>query len=240
VHDTTKNKSGTIFIYDSPFTFGRSDDQYYEGSIDDVRLYNRALSQEEITELSGGVFQQDEGSDGIVSMEAEHYTNNTPQGGHQWTLVTSPGGYSDEGALEATPDSGTNQDTNYASNSPRLDFLVNFVKTGTHYVWVRGYGKDSAGDSCHAGLDGQEISTCDRIQNFISFFYTWHKETRDGPDATLNITTAGIHTFNIWMREDGFVIDKIVLTTDISYMPFFSGPAESEQSNPGGGEGLIP
>ena len=200
---------------------------------------NGNLSQEEVGELVGWAFQQDAGSDGIVSIEAEHYIANTPKGGHQWTLVTSPGGYLDEGAMEATPDSGTTQDTDYAANSPRLDFLVNFVKTGTHYVWVRGYGKDGSADSCHAGLDGQEISTCDRLQYFDPF-YAWHNQTRDGPDATFNVTTAGIHTFNIWMREDGFVIDKIVLTSSISYMPIGSGPAESEQSNPGGGGGLIP
>ena len=219
---------------------GRSGTDLLNGTLDDVRIYNRALSPEEVAEVSGGAFQQDEGSDGIVSMEAEHYTINTSQGGHQWTLVTSPGGYSDEGAMEATPDSGTNQDTDYAANSPRLDFLVNFVKTGTHYVWVRGYGKDGGADSCHAGLDGQEISTCDRLQYFDPL-YAWHNQTRDGPDATFNVTTAGIHSFNIWMREDGFVIDKIVLTSNITYMPIGSGPSESEQSEPGGGgEGLIP
>ncbi|NQT02346.1 MAG: hypothetical protein HQ580_10000 [Planctomycetes bacterium] len=222
----------------SPLTISTSS-YPVDGVLDDVRIYNRALSPDEVADLAGGAFQQDEGSDGVVSIEAEHYTINAPQGGHQWNLVISPIGYSDEGAMEATPDSGTNQDTAYAANSPRLDFLVNFVKTGTHYVWVRGYGKDGSGDSCHAGLDGQEISTCDRMQNF-SPIYTWHKETRDGPDATFNVSTAGIHVFNIWMREDGFVIDKIVLTSNISYSPFGSGPAESEQSEPGGGGGIKP
>ena len=239
VYDFTKNKAGTIVTDTGSLTIARSDDQYFEGSVDDARLYNRALSQEEIADLAGGIFQQDEGSDGILSMEAEHYTINAPQGGHEWTFVTSPGGYSDTGAMEATPDSGTNQDTDYAANSPRLDFLVNFVKTGTHYVWVRGYGKDASADSCHAGLDGQEISTCDRLNNF-SPLYAWHTETLDGPDATFNVSTAGIHTFNIWMREDGFVIDKIVLTSNLSYTPVGAGPAESEQSEPGGGGGLIP
>jgi hypothetical protein len=239
VYDFTKNKAGTILTDTGSLTFAQSDDQYFEGTLDDVRLYNRALSPEEIAEIAGGIFQQDEGSDGIVSMEAEHYTNNAPQGGHQWTFVTSPIGYSDEGAMEATPDSGTTQNTDYAANSPRLDFLVNFVKTGTHYVWVRGYAVDASAASCHAGLDGQEISTCDRLNNFGPI-YMAHKGTLDGPDATFNVSTAGIHTFNIWMREDGFVIDKIVLTSNISYAPVGTGPAESEQSDPGGGGGLIP
>jgi hypothetical protein len=239
VYDFTKNKAGTIDITTHPFTIARSDDKYFEGIVDDARLYNRVLDPAEIAELAGGIFQQDEGSNGIVSMEAENYTVKAPQGGHEWTFVTSPGGYSDTGAMQATPDSGTNQDTDYAANSPRLDFLVEFVKTGTHYIWVRGYAIDGSADSCHAGLDGQEISTCDRLNNFSSN-YTWHNETMDGPDATFNVTTAGIHTFNIWMREDGFVIDKIVLTSNIAYTPIGTGPAESEQSEPGGGGGLLP
>lgn len=43
--------------------------------------------------------------------------------------------------MRAEPDSGTNNNANYTTNSPRLDYLVDFVKTGTHYVWVR-YIKD--------------------------------------------------------------------------------------------------
>ena len=38
---------------------------------------------------------------------------------------------------------------------------------------------------------------------------------------------AGVHVFNVWMREDGFVLDKIILTTSVSYTPSGAGPAES-------------
>ena len=34
----------------------------------------------------------------------------------------------------------------------------------------------------------------------------------DGPVATLNVTTAGLHTINVWMREDGARIDRVLLT----------------------------
>jgi type II secretory pathway pseudopilin PulG len=203
-----------------------------DGTLDDVRIYDRALTAEEIQSIVA--FQQDEGSDGIVSIEAEHYNTNTPQGSHQWTFDTSYGGYSGEGAMRAEPDNSTNQNTGYAANSPRLNFVVNFVKTGTHYVWVRGYGKNGNADSCHAGLDGQEISTCDRL-NYFNSSYDWKNGTMDGPDATFNVSTAGIHTLNIWMREDGFVFDKIVLTNSSSYTPFGTGPTGSAQGGGGGG-----
>ncbi|MHC4738480.1 MAG: hypothetical protein ACYS9Y_06215 [Planctomycetota bacterium] len=175
-----------------------------------------------------GAFLQDNGTDGIVSMEAENYDNNASQGGHSWIQITSPGGFSGSAAMEATPNDGTNNNTGYAVSSPRLDFLVDFVKTGTHYVWIRGYGASGSDDSCHGGLEGQEISTCDRISTF-STSYTWSKATMDGVDATFDVPSTGVHTVNIWMREDGFRIDKIVLTTNSGYTPTGEGPAESQK-----------
>ncbi|MHC4738451.1 MAG: DNRLRE domain-containing protein [Planctomycetota bacterium] len=176
-----------------------------------------------------GAFQQDSGSDGIVSMEAENYDYYTQQGNHNWVSVTTPSGYTGSAAMNTTPNTGTNQNTSYATNSPQLDFEVNFVKTGTHYVWIRGYGAGDTDDSCHVGLDGSEISTCDRISTFTTS-YTWSKATMDGPVATFSVASTGVQTVNVWMREDGFVFDKIVLTTNSSYTPTGSGPAESSRS----------
>jgi hypothetical protein len=49
----------------------------------------------------------------------------------------------------------------------------------------------------------------------------------DGAVAAINVATAGLHTVNVWMREDGFVLDKIVLSTSSNYAPSGNGPAES-------------
>ena len=185
---------------------------------------------------AGNAFQQDSGADGIVSMEAENHDANVSQGGKNWVVVTSPTGFSGASALQAQPNSGTNQNTGYVANSPRLDFEVDFVKTGTHYIWIRGYGASGNDDSLHAGLDSQAISTADRISSFPAS-YGWSNNTMDTAIATINVTTAGTHTFNLWMREDGFIVDKIVLTTNASYTPSGTGPAESPR---GGGSGPTP
>jgi len=174
-------------------------------------------------------FMQDSDANGIVSIEAESYAANTPQSGHEWISVTTPAGYSGTSAMNTTPNINTNIDTGYAADSPRLDFIVYFTKTGTHYIWIRGYGDGGSGDSddsCHAGLDGAEISTSDRITTFPPS-YTWSKATMDGPDATFNVASAGLHTVNVWMREDGFVFDKMVLTANAGYTPTGNGPDES-------------
>ena len=54
----------------------------------------------------------------------------------------------------------------------------------------------------------------------------------DGVVATINVTTLGVHTLNVWMREDGMEFDKIVLTTDINFTPSGTGPAEGIGGDP--------
>jgi hypothetical protein len=45
---------------------------------------------------------------------------------------------------------------------------------------------------------------------------------------------AGLHKINLWMREDGAMIDKIVITTS-GQLPEDNGPAES----PRGGGNIV-
>ena len=54
----------------------------------------------------------------------------------------------------------------------------------------------------------------------------------DGPVASFNVSSTGMHTVNVWMREDGFRFDKLVITTDPGYVPSGQGPAESPQGIP--------
>ena len=165
--------------------------------------------------VSSGVFQQS--SSGLVEIEVENYHSNLAQGSHEW-VETNPTGFSGTAALTTTPNSGTNNNTGYQSNSPRLDYQVNFVKTGTHYIWTRGIGSNGNDDSYHAGFDGNVSTTSDRISSFGSS-WTWSKQTMDGTVASFNVGSTGQHTFNIWMREDGFVIDKVIITNNASYTP---------------------
>jgi hypothetical protein len=174
--------------------------------------------------ISGVGFRQDPGPDGIVSIEAENFDGRVDMNGHTWA-ATAPAGASGS-ALVANPNTGVNQDTAYAANSPRLDYKVNFVKTGVHHVWIRGIGATGSDDSIHAGLDGAESTTSDRISSFGTT-WTWSRDTMDGVSATINVTSAGIHTLNLWMREDGFVVDKVVLSSNVNYVPSGTGPAQS-------------
>ena len=182
-----------------------------------------------VTGTSAG-FQQDPAT-GLVAMEAENFDTNTAQGGHSWTLFPS-GTASGGNGMEATPNNGTNNNTGFTSTSPRLDFLVNFTETGTHYIWLRGQGVTGSDDSVHVGLGGSAQSTSDRITGFTRDAWGWTDETMDGPRATINVSTTGEQIVNLWMREDGVRVDKIVLTTNASLQPGGSGPAESPRGPP--------
>ena len=190
--------------------------------------------------VSGGdPLQQDPGPDGIVSVEAENFDENTPRPPHTWELITEaaggflpPGGFTGGAAMQSTPTTpaagaGFNDPADFLANSPRLDYDIIFTKTGLHYVWVLAWGLDGNSDSLHSGLDGEHVPTADRIGG-INNNYGWTNTAyQDAEPISFEITTTGLHTLNIWMREDGSVVDKIVVTANPNYTPTGVGPAES-------------
>jgi len=187
-------------------------------------------------------YAQEAAGDHLVVIEGDRYSQRDggvgAAAGHAWTGTTAFAGQSGSYALQAAPnDNLANINTGYAAASPRLDYIVNFATTGTHYVWVRGWGPDGSSDSCHVGLDGIEIATSDRITGFPAS-WTWSNQTMDGVVASFNVSVAGLHGISVWMREDGFVFDKLLLTTNAALAaPVGNGPAVSAGAPPVGGGG---
>ncbi|MEM6315036.1 MAG: hypothetical protein AAF743_13170, partial [Planctomycetota bacterium] len=173
---------------------------------------------------SGGDFVQDSG--GLVSIEAENETSSASASGKTWTDVTR-GDASGGTVAEAGPDTGTNISTGYVITSPRLSYDITFNRAGTHYVWIRGTGPDSGGNSLHVGLNAQAIATADRIETNTANALVWTDSTMDGVRATINVPSAGVHTLDLYMREDGVRVDKIVLTDDPAYQPINFGPPQT-------------
>lgn len=152
--------------------------------------------------------------------EAENAAANVSQGGDSWTQQNNNSASGNRG-MQATPDNGTRRDTGYIANSPRLDFPFNFSETGTWYVWVRGKSVDnrSNSDSVHVGLDLAAQPDAQNIDDYSQSF-GWER-------GSIEIETAGRHTVNVWMREDGFWFDKIVLSPHWSDAPSGEGPDEN-------------
>ena len=49
--------------------------------------------------------------------------------------------------------------------------------------------------------------------------------------STFEVSTAGAHSLHVWMREDGMIVDKVIITSDPNFTPTGEGPAETR---PGG------
>lgn len=173
---------------------------------------------------------------GLVVIEAENFDANVPQGAHTWTFVKTPAGYSGDGTMYASPDA-PGAVVNYPDSlttSPRLDFKVSFTKTGTHYFWFR--GSDGGGNSLNAGING-DVGPTDNLSNIDQgccgtrlvpngTTFTWVGGNGTGR-AQFEVAQAGVHTINVWMREDGQIVDKVLITTDVNFTPTGAGPAES-------------
>jgi hypothetical protein len=164
---------------------------------------------------------------GQVVVEAEHYYALTPRSGKAWSVATATAGYAGSGYMLATPNTGVSTDTGYATTAPEVVYQIQFATPGTYYVWLRGQKPTGADDSVHVGIDATAVTTGDRLSSFVAG-WSWSKATLDGPDATVVVAAAGLHTFHLWMREDGTPIDRFLLTTNAAAAaPSGTGPAES-------------
>lgn len=131
--------------------------------------------------------------------------------------------------LEILPDTRTNHDellivgTNF-SNEPGklgvLNYQVKFNNPGKYYVWVRAFFTGTEDNGVHVGLNGNWVQSGQRLQ-WCEGRGEWKWESKQRTEAVhcgvekqiyLNIPTAGIHTINFSMREDGFEFDKWAMT----------------------------
>ena len=161
--------------------------------------------------------------------EIERADEVVARGGQTWTAQTTPVGFTGGSALQALPNSNLQVDTAYATITPELRYRVRFATPGTYHVWLRGYAQTINDNSVHVGLDGLTVATADRITLAALNTWGWTQSTSDGPVATVVVTTAGVHTLNIWMREDGMYLDRLLLTTSSTLVPSGVGPAESRR-----------
>ena len=171
--------------------------------------------------------QQDSGSDGIVSVEAENFDANVEVGGHTWLMTGPHQGFTGELGMFVPP-TNTAHVSNYAANSERLEYEINFVKTGTHYVWILAWGLGPNNNSCHVGLDGEETPLSNHMLGWTGV-YQWSNDRNGTEPSQFEVSSTGLHTLNIWARQIGVIIDKIVLTTnpDFTLSGSEPGPPES-------------
>jgi len=146
--------------------------------------------------------------------------------------------------LEGLPDTRVTHDDpirngesffNNGGEGPMLTYRVVFTTPGRYYVHARAYSTGTEDNGVHVGIDGDWPDTGRRIQWCSGKNrWTWSSAQRDsggsacGVEHTIwiEVPTAGEHEIHFSMREDGFELDKLILTTDDAYEPDGAGPAE--------------
>jgi hypothetical protein len=74
--------------------------------------------------------------------------------------------------------------------------------------------------SAYVGLDGQLQAGGANISCFPPGARAWRDElVETGQPATFVVDTPGIYVLNLWVREDGFILDQVVLTPDEGFVP---------------------
>lgn len=163
-------------------------------------------------------FQQLSGPNRIVAMEAEHFHRRT-KGSTQdeWLLASALGGSSGGQYLEIGPNDGSAQAPDLV-NATKLDFDVRFVAGGSHALWIRAAACGWKDDSVHVAIDGVLAKADWLLPQGCA--WGWFS-------TTVNVPSPGTHAVQFMMHKDGFKIDKVLLTTNLTYVPTALGPVES-------------
>lgn len=152
--------------------------------------------------------------------------------------------------LEGLPDTRVTHDDplrsgvsfyNQGGVGPTLTYRVRFNTPGRYYVHVRAYSTGTEDNGVHVGIDGDWPNSGRRIQWCRGKNrWTWSSAQRDsggsacGVEHTIwiEVETAGEHQIQLSMREDGFEMDRVLLTTDDAYEVDGAGPAERVVGGP--------
>lgn len=192
-----------------------------------VELYAENSSQDNIADLpsGSGPFRAE---NGMLVIEAEHFESSRSYNRQSWMTSRERSGYTGSGAVVVMPDRGVRIRSRYNKRSPELTYIANFEEGGTYYVWMRVYAKDRNSNSMHLGINGDAIRSSSYMGTEIYDRWIWTRKQLDSDDyATVRINSPGVKRINLWMREDGLFVDRIILTKDRYFAPKDAGPAES-------------
>ncbi|MGJ8724691.1 MAG: DUF5060 domain-containing protein [Roseibacillus sp.] len=191
---------------------------------------------------------------GVVAIEAEHFTKQELTEKRAWYLTTKENapdvkpdgdpshiaGASGGAYLEILPDTRrTHGDklikgenfTEEMGQMALLSYPVHFETAGTYWIWARACSTTSEDNGLHFGINGTWPATARRWQTVVKNKWHWKSAQRTEKVhvgvpgiLTLDVPSAGVHTIQVSMREDGISLDKILLANRKDYTPEGLGP----------------
>lgn len=144
-----------------------------------------------------------------------------PRSNHYWFCYTDLN-RTTECFMKGVPDDESGWDPLDPRLSPELRYAsVHVPASGVYTIWVCGWGGNYGDDSLHMGYADALQTSSDRISGFHPNRWVWSNITMDvvgGVYQPATITASeGDRVFNVWMREDGMRIDRILLTRSSTF-----------------------
>ena len=127
---------------------------------------------------------------------------------NEWRFTQSDNGYA-----VYCPDLGQTWPTskpNFRTASPELVYKVNFKTAGTYNVWARIRMPDYLGQEVYFSTDGDQNGgwMSNAWANEKDEKWVWCKV------GAISGMTVGEHTYHLWIRQDGIVIDRLYMTNE--------------------------
>ncbi|MEO1214141.1 MAG: PA14 domain-containing protein [Bacteroidota bacterium] len=123
-----------------------------------------------------------------------------------WSEVNN-GDASEGKAMMASPNLGIRA---RGLGGPRLDYALYFDEAGTYQVFVRTLKDPNNDGTFFVGLNGTPLMSPNGNGMGYSGIWNWEAYA-DGKPLEITINEAGKHYLNLWMREDGTIVDKFIL-----------------------------
>ncbi|MEM7384569.1 MAG: hypothetical protein AAF514_06450, partial [Verrucomicrobiota bacterium] len=143
----------------------------------------------------------------VLTFEAEAFSARTNAAGYSWEVCEGEGALASGGFVHGTPRALVLLDAEVEPALPELSYRLDFPKAATYFVWLRVRAPDNDSNAVTVGLNGQQAYPVD----FALGKTPWHWKR-----GIVSVPSAGPHVFNLWMREPGAWIDRVVLTTEDS------------------------
>ncbi|WP_299435520.1 DUF5060 domain-containing protein [uncultured Aquimarina sp.] len=112
-------------------------------------------------------------------------------------------------------------------NGAIVAYKINVKTPGKYYIWARAFSTGTEDNGVHVGIDGTWPESGARMQWCEGKDkWTWSSAQRV-PDnhcgvkhtISLDIKNTGDHIITFSMREDGFEMDKWIMTQDVKFIP---------------------
>ena len=154
-----------------------------------------------------------------LSLESESAMNIFSGDGPEWAVSSAESNYSGTGYMTSSADGF---DAGNQTTGSRLSWDVEFDTNGTYWVWVRMQQHGENSNAIHIGLDGVSQTVSQGGISTNSSGWNWasgYGNQSMGLRATIEVSTPGRHSVDVWVKESGLDLDRIELTKSQSWLP---------------------